>query len=201
MEAEFDRAGEAVRTQEHQWSIIIDKDPRRRGGTRYYVLVDGRKEVLDYAGVLPDKSLYAPVWYVVDPEEESHLIAVGSPGDWEDKPWNTSFSSAVLAAFALVAITSVWWRIIPEDRWVVLNAIFPSKRPPGRRARDLTPLGDVLPLVCAWAIGMAGDDRFEFRAGVLDGKLLRLRRAAGEHQQEDGGGECGVLYGLPSFHA
>ncbi|RJT95238.1 hypothetical protein D6T65_16735 [Arthrobacter frigidicola] len=139
MEAEFDRAGEAVRTQEHQWSIIIDKDPRRRGGTRYYVLVDGRKEVLDYADVLPDKSLYAPVWYVVDPEEESHLIAVGSPGDWEDKPWNTSFGAAVLAAFALVAVTSVWWRIVPEDRWVVLNAIFPSKRPPGRRARDLTP--------------------------------------------------------------
>ncbi len=139
MEAEFDRAGEAVRTQEHQWSIIVDKDPRRRGGTRYYVLVDGRKEVLDDAGFLSDKSLYAPVWYVVDPEDEFHLIAVGSPGDWEDKPWNTYFGAAVLAAFALVAITSAWWRIVPEDRWVVLNTIFPSKRPPGRRALDLAP--------------------------------------------------------------
>jgi hypothetical protein len=66
MEGEFDRVGEAVRTQERQWSIIVDK--------------------------------------------------------------------------VFIAVT--WWRIVPEDGRTVMDRIFPSSRPPGRRARDLTPQND-----------------------------------------------------------
>ncbi len=142
-EAEFDRAGQYVRTQEHRSGMILYGSPVPGGRCAYYLAVEGKALPLDYSEFTPDKSRHAIVEYVVDPENEKRLIAVGSPGDWEDKAWNTSFGGLVSGFVTIAFIAVTWGRIVPEDGRTVWDRIFPSSRPPGRRARDLTARDDM----------------------------------------------------------
>jgi hypothetical protein len=138
-ETEFDRAGEYVKTQEHRSGMLLYGSPRPDGRCDFYVVVEGKAVLLDYAEFLPDDSGHVIVEYVVDPENEEHLIAVGSPGDWDDKSRNTYLGTSVLVLCVLAMIIATWSRIVPEDEEALWVKFFPSSRPPGRRARDLTP--------------------------------------------------------------
>jgi hypothetical protein len=141
-ENEFDRSGELVRTQDHRSGMLLYGSPRQGGRCDYYVMVEGKPLLLDYSGSLPDDSRHVIVEYVVDPENEEHLIAVGSPEDWENKPWNTLLAASVGGFSVLAFSVATWHRIVPEDGEAVWDKIFPSKKPPGRRARDLMPRND-----------------------------------------------------------
>ncbi|MBJ2122314.1 hypothetical protein I6N91_15125 [Arthrobacter sp. MSA 4-2] len=141
-EAEFDRAGELVKTQEHWSGMLLYGSPRPGGRCDYYVMVEGKALLLNYSRFLPDDSWHAIVEYVVDPANEEHLIAVGSPEDWEDEPWNTAFGASVGGFSTLALIVVTWGRIVPEDGRTVWDKFFPSRKPAGRRARDLTPRND-----------------------------------------------------------
>lgn len=138
-EAEFDRAGEYVKTQEHQSGTILYGSPKFGGRCDYYVVVEGKVLLLDYSGFILDDSQHAIVEYVVDPENEERLIAVGSPEDWEDKPLSTSLAASVGGFSVRAIIMATWSRIVPEDEEAVWDKFFPSRKPAGRRARDLTP--------------------------------------------------------------
>ncbi len=80
LEVNHAHSREAVLTQEHHRSVIVDVEPNR-GSDTYFIDVDGKEQVVDYTLHRLGTSAGAPVEYVVDPEDESHLIVVGTPAD------------------------------------------------------------------------------------------------------------------------
>ena len=123
---DFVHAREAVRTQQHKTAVLVDIIPKGRSGTDYIIVVDGRDRVLDYADFLPDDTIGTTVRYVVDPDDPEHLIAVGSPDDWEDKPWRNILVSIGGIVGALLFAAMAADRIIPDDVEAVENRIPPA---------------------------------------------------------------------------
>ncbi|MFF2317938.1 hypothetical protein ACFVTE_16905 [Arthrobacter sp. NPDC058097] len=112
--ADFARAAELVRTQEQKVGVLVQMDYRGRFRTDYIIEVDGHDRTLSYSEFITNETLGAAVPVVVDPENESRVIAVGSPGDWEEKPFGVGITLAVVI-LALVIGGLAGSRIIPED--------------------------------------------------------------------------------------
>lgn len=113
--ADFARSAELVRSQEQKVGVLVEVDYRGRYGTDYIIEVDGHDRTLSYGEFITDETPGAAVLVVVDPEDESRVIAVGSPGDWgEEKPVGVGITLAAVT-LALVAGGIAASRIIPED--------------------------------------------------------------------------------------
>lgn len=134
VEANYAHAREAVLTQERHRSVIVDVEPSR-GSDTYFIEADGQKQIIDHTFIRSGSSVGEPVEYVVDPVDESHLIAVGTPADWKDVPWYRSASFPVAVALALMFIAMTCGRFIPEDLQAAAEKLVPRpKKFTGRRA-------------------------------------------------------------------
>lgn len=112
--ADFARAAEVVRTQKQKVGVLVEVDYRGRSGTYYMVEVDGHQRTLAYGEFITDETPGAAVRFVVDPEDESRPIAVGSPQDWDEEPFGIGLTLA-LVTIALVLGGLAASRIVPED--------------------------------------------------------------------------------------
>lgn len=111
--ADFARAAELVRTQEQKVGVLIEVNSRGRYGTDYIIEVDGHERTLAYGEFITDETLGSAVRFVVDPEDESRPIAVGSPEDWDEEPFGVGLTLA-LVTLALVLGGLVASRLVPE---------------------------------------------------------------------------------------
>lgn len=111
---DFARAAELVRTQEQKVGVLVEVDYRGWYGTDYIIEVDGHDRTLSNGEFITDETPGAAVLVVVDPENESRVIAVGSPGDWEEEPVGVGITLAAVT-LALVVGGIAASRIIPED--------------------------------------------------------------------------------------
>ncbi|MFP3463516.1 hypothetical protein R5O87_21980 [Arthrobacter globiformis] len=113
--SDYARAAELVRTQEQKVGVLVRTAYRGRFRTDYIIEVDGHDRTLSYSEFITDETPGAAVLVVVDPEDESRVIAVGSPGDWgEEEPVGVGITLAAVT-LALVVGGLAGSRIIPED--------------------------------------------------------------------------------------
>ena len=113
--ADFARAAELVRTQEQKAGVLIDVKYRGRNETEYTINVNGHERELYYGHFIPDETPGSFVRYVVDPEVESRLIAVGDPEDWEENPLADAGLTLFVVTLALIGGGIIAARIVPED--------------------------------------------------------------------------------------
>jgi hypothetical protein len=125
-ETGFAHARHAVQTQEHRRAVLIDIQHRGRAGTFHIIRVNGEDRELDFANFLPSDTIGTSVSYVVDPEDENHLIAIGTPEDWQDNAWN-QFLASLFAAVCVLAFSGMTVaRAIPEDVEAVEERLPPA---------------------------------------------------------------------------
>ncbi len=85
--AGFAHAREMVRTQPHRQAPLVKEERSHRGADVYWVSVDGQMRDVDFAHFLPHESIGSRMDYVVDAEDETHLIAVGDEESWGEDRW------------------------------------------------------------------------------------------------------------------
>lgn len=74
------------------------------------------------------------IQYVTDPDDPSHLIAVGEPSDWERPPLEDTLITVGVVLASLVAGGGIAMRIVPEDLQTALMRFRGRRKPPRRRA-------------------------------------------------------------------
>lgn len=124
MKESFDRDGRLVQTQPHRTGTVVEVTHAGRGMDTYTVEVNGELNELDYGWLLPDETPGARFQFVVDPEDGAHLIAVGSPDDWQLHPLEGILATGLILLVA--GGISVWAaaKILPEDLERLTHRLF-----------------------------------------------------------------------------
>lgn len=133
--ADFERDGEIVRTQETHHGVIVDHRYEGRNSTIPIVWTGTREQDLDYGWFLDSDDEGTTVSYVIDPEDPSHLIAVGEPSDWKMTPLEDTLITVVGLLVTLFLAGLAASRIVPEDADTAMGWWIDRRRGGGPRHR------------------------------------------------------------------
>ena len=111
----FAHAREAVETQPQRVAVITDIEHKYRGSDDYFIELGDERLELDYANFLDDDRVGSLATYVVDPNDEQHLIVVGERDDWHDTLARDLKLSAALCGLVLFLVGTAVHSIVPED--------------------------------------------------------------------------------------
>lgn len=135
-QADYERSGQLVRSEQRHHAVIVDHRYEGRGSTIPIVWTGNQEADLDYGWFLDSDEVGATVEYVVDPEDPSHLIAVGEASDWERPPLEDGLLTVVLGLITLIIAGLVASRMIPEDADAVFTRFKRRRKPVPRRRRS-----------------------------------------------------------------
>lgn len=132
--ADFQRTGKLVASQPRESATLVEVVDAARGDDTYYVLLHGEEIQADYGWFIPDPTPGTTVEVVLDPENPSRVIAVGTPQDWNDRPWLTAILAAVALAFGLLAAYFAGRKLVPERAGPTFERLFKARERLARRA-------------------------------------------------------------------
>ncbi|MFJ6418346.1 hypothetical protein [Paeniglutamicibacter sp. NPDC091659] len=124
-DADFRRASELVVTQPHEPARLLDVAyGPPRGSDTYSIWFRDEELEADYGWFIDDPMPGMTVDVVQDPEDSTHIIVVGTPQDWADKPWLTVVLWVVALGVGLVAAFFAGIMFLPEEADPVFEKFF-----------------------------------------------------------------------------
>ena len=138
--AEFRHSAELVATQPPEPATLVEVVYGLRGNDTYSIQFRGEELEADYGWFIDDPMPGMTVDVVQDPEDPTHIIVVGTPQDWADKPWLTVVLWVVGLGMGLVAAFFAGIKFIPEGGRPGVREDLRCDRPL-RRARPLCAVG------------------------------------------------------------
>lgn len=124
---DFQRSGELVETQPRQSATLVEVVDAGRGDNAYYVQLGDNEVEADYGSFITDPTPGTTVEVVRDPENPSHVIAVGTPQDWADRPWLIAVTAVVALAVAFLSAFVAGLRVVPERAEPALEKLFKAR--------------------------------------------------------------------------
>lgn len=122
--ANFRHNAELVEAQPHEPAILERIVYGPRGNDTYYIQFRNETLEADYGWFIDDPMTGMTVDVVQDPEKPNHVIVVGTPQDWADKPWLTVVLWVVALGLGLVAAFFAGIMFLPEESDPVLEKVF-----------------------------------------------------------------------------
>lgn len=125
--ADFQRSGELAETQTRQSATLVEVVDAGRGDDAYYVQLGDDEVEVDYGWFIADPTPGTTVEVVRDPENPIHVIAVGTPQDWADRPWLIAVTAVVALVVGCLAALVAGLRVVPERAGPALETLFKAR--------------------------------------------------------------------------
>lgn len=122
--ADFRHNAELVETQPREPATLVEIVHGSRGEDTYYIQFHGEELEADYGWFIDDPEPGMTVEVVRDPENPTHVVAVGTPQDWVDEPWITVIVWVAGLGLGLSGAVFAGIKFLPERADPVFEKIF-----------------------------------------------------------------------------